>query len=1018
MVTRLKANLQLWVTLCAPILVSFFPQTVGSEVPPERSQLLERSWTVGSESRWQMIRAMLQTRDGYLWIGTNRGLIRFDGVRFTDFLAAKTPGVSEGGTAVHAMWEDSRGGVWAGTDAGVTHYDGARFSTLTTQDGLPSNAIIRIDGDETGAVWIYTRKGVCRWKGGALETVHPERDKGSGSPLITDFPSDGPDILLLGLWRARGSGLERFAYGHWREFPLPYEGKHHEYFEVRSIWEDSLRRVWYSLVSEPTTYYEVTDANSLLTYHGLPANSFVSFQDRDGFLWISDHQAHTARWREGVLYPVPSLRTPYLTHVIQRADGGLWAGTVHTKLFLFRPRPFTAITTPGAPEVGPVLFRRHDGTVWAASTHLVRLNGNQVTTVAYMGDSTRLGRATALAEDHYGNLLLGDRFGVGVRTLLGRKIVASPLYSSVTGFVQAILLDSNGDVWFGTTTGLFHASAGRIQPATNGLPGTAVTALMETAPGQLWAGTDKGPVLLSHGKVQPFPPTSIWQSGAVSSLTRDAEGRIWIGTFNHGLVRYMDGAFRAFDHSDGLPTNEIYGVDAVDPHYLWLRSDSGLIRIGKQSLLQEPKRGNPELEILQFDEEDGLSSMEMTPSGNQGSFHLPDGTTWFASLGGIASLPPGEAGEAISRPHAAVEEHVIDSSDLLPSAPGGIVMKPNQTYLEIRYTALGSSRPEHAKFRYQMLGLDDTWVPVQNRRAAFYTHLPPGNYIFQVQAADQDEGEWRQPAAQITVKVLTPFYKTWWMKSLAVLALVSAITIALEVRRRQMVETQRVRQAFTHRLISSQESERKRIAHELHDGLGQHLALIRTLALLPAKLRTARQADEPSQSADSFSSIAEQAAVAIREVETICYGLRPYQLDRLGLTKAVRALVRQVEEGDTLLVRSSVDDMDGFFPRELEITFYRILQEGISNILKHSEATEAEIVVTCDGTKLQLSICDNGRGFSVSARQGASGSLGLVGIAERAEVLGGQATIESSEQAGTRIVVEVTRSRPASDTQL
>ena len=331
-----NAKLRFWAAVCLSILASLDARTAGAEGRFERSQLLEHSWTVGNDSRWHVICALLQTRDGYLWIGTDRGVTRFDGVRFTDFLAAKTPGMSQGRTAVQAMWEDSRGGVWVGTNAGVTRYDGARFSTLTTREGLPSNAVMRIDGDETGAVWIYTRKGICRWKDGALETVHPERDNGSPHPLITDFPSDGPDILRLGLWRRYGAfGLERFAFGRWREFPLPYQGKRHEYLEVRSIWEDSLSRVWYSLVSEPTTYYEVTSANSLLIHRGLPAESFIFFQDRDGFLWLSDHQAHTARWKEGVLYPVPSFRTPYLTHMIQRADGGLWAGTFYTKLFFF-----------------------------------------------------------------------------------------------------------------------------------------------------------------------------------------------------------------------------------------------------------------------------------------------------------------------------------------------------------------------------------------------------------------------------------------------------------------------------------------------------------------------------------------------------------------------------------------------------------------------------------------------------------------------------------------------------------
>jgi signal transduction histidine kinase len=281
-----------------------------------------------------------------------------------------------------------------------------------------------------------------------------------------------------------------------------------------------------------------------------------------------------------------------------------------------------------------------------------------------------------------------------------------------------------------------------------------------------------------------------------------------------------------------------------------------------------------------------------------------------------------------------------------------------------------------------------------------------------VQAADQDEDSWSSPVASIALSVLTPFYRTWWMKMSAALVLLAAAASALGLRRRRIMEAQRLRQAFTHRLIASQESERKRIAHELHDGLGQHLALIRTLALLPAQIRTSQPHQRPAEEADADSliRIADQAAIAIHEVEAISYGLRPYQLDRLGLTKAVRSLIRQLEEGNALLVRSSVDDIDGFFPRELEISFYRIVQEGIGNILKHSEASEAEICVSSDGTHLRLSMADNGRGFSPAQRESGSGAgLGLIGIAERAEVLGGRAVIESSERAGTRIIVEVSK---------
>jgi signal transduction histidine kinase len=416
-----------------------------------------------------------------------------------------------------------------------------------------------------------------------------------------------------------------------------------------------------------------------------------------------------------------------------------------------------------------------------------------------------------------------------------------------------------------------------------------------------------------------------------------------------------------------------------------------------------------ELKIAQFDETDGLPSTGMGYGGNQGILRFPDGHMWVSSMGGIGDVNPAALEQAPSHPHAVIEEHAIDASGLRSSSASGIVMRPNESSLEIRYTALGSLRPEHVKFRYQLESIDNGWIPAAQRREAFYAHLPPGGYTFRVQAADQDEDAWSSPVASIALSVLTPFYRTWWMKMSVALVVLAVTAGALGMRRRRIMEAQRLRRAFTHRLIASQESERKRIAHELHDGLGQHLALIRTLALLPAQIRTSQPHQRPAEEADADSliRIADQAAIAIHEVEAISYGLRPYQLDRLGLTKAVRSLIRQLEEGNALLVRSSVDDIDGFFPRELEISFYRIVQEGIGSILKHAEASEAEIRVSNDGTLLRLSIEDNGRGFSPAQREGAGGGLGLIGITERAEALGGRAAIESSEGAGTRIIVEV-----------
>jgi signal transduction histidine kinase len=300
-------------------------------------------------------------------------------------------------------------------------------------------------------------------------------------------------------------------------------------------------------------------------------------------------------------------------------------------------------------------------------------------------------------------------------------------------------------------------------------------------------------------------------------------------------------------------------------------------------------------------------------------------------------------------------------------------------------------------------GFDTDWVFAGNRRVAYYTHLPPGQFTFEVEAADDDADFSAASRAEAMLQVLTPFYRSWWFRTFVSGLLIVAVFVILEARRRLERARSRMRQAFTHRLITTQEGERKRIAHELHDSLGQHLVLIRTLAMLPV-------APAITPAGDHLFKIADQAAVAIDELQAISYNLRPYQLDRLGLTKAVMSLVRDVEASHSLKARHTIEDVDGFFPKDLEINFYRIVQEALNNVLKHSRATEVAVKITRTDDHVQMMVSDNGRGFSHASQTSHSAGLGLIGIQERAEALGGYAVIESSRGAGTKILVEVKNS--------
>jgi signal transduction histidine kinase len=331
-----------------------------------------------------------------------------------------------------------------------------------------------------------------------------------------------------------------------------------------------------------------------------------------------------------------------------------------------------------------------------------------------------------------------------------------------------------------------------------------------------------------------------------------------------------------------------------------------------------------------------------------------------------------------------------------------VEIKPGQQNLEIYYAGLAFSRPEQVKFKYQLLGFDRDWVDAGTRRTAYYPQLPPRSYTFKV-AADNGYGVWNMEGPSLSVIVLPPFYQTWWFVTLASLTVAGLMALIWRQRVAQLQRAHAAQQAFSRQLIASQESERKRIAAELHDSLGQRLVIIKNLALI---LLNGSATDGAREQIDEISS---EASQALGEVREISYNLRPHQLDRLGLTKAVEALVKKAAAASPIAFTAEIADIDGVFPKESEINFYRVAQESVSNVVKHSAATEASVIVRREDGRIALTVRDNGKGFAPDTPQPepVSGGFGLVGISERATLLGGHAAIHSAPGRGTTIDISI-----------
>ena len=408
---------------------------------------------------------------------------------------------------------------------------------------------------------------------------------------------------------------------------------------------------------------------------------------------------------------------------------------------------------------------------------------------------------------------------------------------------------------------------------------------------------------------------------------------------------------------------------------------------------------------ISYGKVDGLLSRDCNGGRQPSGAKTADGKLLFTTLGGVAVVNPEAAPLNSLPPPVQIQTVKIDNAEA--DARSEIRVLPGQANLEIDYIGLSFIKPEQMRFRYKLIGQDQDWIEAGSRRTANYSYLPSGSYTFNVIAANSD-GVWNQVGANLRIVVVPPFYRTWWFLGLMAVSLAGLVMLIYRLRVSQLRKEHSVKEAFSRqllesqedfsrRLIESQEAERKRIAAELHDGLGQSLVIIKNRAL-----HSLTEPEDHDRAIEQIEEIADAAGHAILEAREIAYNLRPFHIDRLGLTAALAAMIKRAGN-NSLHFTTELDSIDGLLTPEQEINFYRIVQECLNNILKHSEASTADVAIKRREQMIDLTIQDNGRGFTLGVRQeSTNGSgFGLLGLAERARILGGALTINSAPGKGT-----------------
>jgi signal transduction histidine kinase/ligand-binding sensor domain-containing protein len=967
------------------------------------AQFIIDSWTTENGLPQNSVLSIQQTPDGYLWFTSFDGLVRFDGVRFTVFNKANAPGLTS--NRFVRLLAEKDGSLWAMTESdGIARYLGGHFQTLTTAVGLPSNIVNRVQRDIDGSLLLETHTATAHLRNGQIAADPP-----------VDYHQRKTYISPTGArWEIDHTGLRRTKDSREERFPLPFKVTPESDFNGVQMEEAPGGSLW---LTAPGFLYRLNAATytAYTSKDGLP-QSFISAitHDREGGIWLATEHDGACRFANHAFTcytTAEGLTSNDVNCVFQDREGTIWVGTADRGLNRLTHRVVTSLSIAAGLRDKNVytLFedRAHD--VWVGSQGgLAQIRSGRLVQSFDRFHGLLYQNVQGLYQDRAGRLWIGGNGGVmyyanGRFTDFTEKLKLRPRIDSCWFIYE----DVAGALWFGTDAGLLRYQNGKVRHYTvaDGLPGNDVRAVQEDRNGVLWLGTYAGLARWDGAQFTAWIERDGLASNHIRALYEDDRGTLWIGTYDGGLSRFRDGIFTTITTATGLFSDGVFHILEDGRGNFWMSSNQGIYCVKRTQLEDVAARRIGAVISTAFGKSDGMLNAECNGGGQTAGVKTHDGNLLFPTQDGIAVIDPAAVPYNPLPPAVVIESGSLEGRPV--SIAEGLKLQPNKGDLEIRYTGLSLIKPEQVRFRYKLEKLDAQWVEAGTRRSAFYPYLPPGKYTFHVIAANSDL-VWSKQDAVLAIQVLPPFYRTWWFLSLGLLMTMAAAWLAWRVRIEQLEQAHATQLAFSSQLIESQEAERKRMAGELHDSLGQHLLVIKNRAAIGARVARAQNhasAPKPNQVIEQFDEITTSASQAIDEVRQIAYNLRPLNLERLGVTSVIEELVEKVASASGIQFSADIAPIDGSLSSDGAINLYRIIQESVNNIVKHSQATKANVEIWLEAGEIYVTVSDNGRGFSPDTlvRRG----LGLTSITERVRILGGIHSVASTPERGTTLTIRI-----------
>ena len=970
-----------------------------------------RSWQREQGMPRGPLRTLAQTPDGYLWIGSDEGLSRFDGVQFTP--VAFTSGRPFG--SVRALFTDSRGALWIGSASnGLVRYEKGRFSTMTRDRSPIGEPITAFAEDERQQLWVGSEAGVAICKDGHLDSLPGSNlalegktitalSKGTNGTMwaavagkgvfqfkdgkwiqLVDASMDAllqdPHCLLVDkqkrLWIGAGNDFLLCGDGEqWRRYRVPH---HSLRSYVTTLAEELDGTIWAGSAGEGLFEVKAGQLAAVNAGDGIADNMIMALEvDNEGKLWVSTESGLNRLERKGVFVFSQSEGLGYgaVRGLAEVAPGVIWVMKPNDGLYRWEGGKFNRLTAAGLlprdPAIGAMLIAR-DHSCWVACREgLLHFKDPQ-----------------AVADE-------------------------SRLFALANVNIISLAEDAEGNIWAGTREGqMWKLTAGKWIRQFNFVQPKAITSILPCADGSIWTGTDGGGLYRQKdGRWSHLDKHSGLASDSIRALYSGSRNALWVGTMN-GLSRWRDGKFVTFTSREGLPDDSIFQITEDDAGRLWLGTSRGIVCVSEHDFEELAAGRTTMLYPRIYGKTDGLLSEECVSGFFPAGLKTKSGLVWFSTLKGAVAVDPGHLPAVAPPPIASLEEVLVDGKSIsgfdgLNSRADGdegegvsrLRIPPGRHNVEFQYGGPSFDAPEQTHFRYQLEGLDVGWFDAGPRRTAPYNYVPPGKYRFRV-VAGNSEGEWNPVGAGIDLVVARHFWQAWWVITLGGMGILAAVGGGARFVEKRKLQRRLIRLEQERAL----ERERTRIAQDLHDEMGAKLCRISFLSE-----HAKRGASKPGEIQNQIASISDAARDVLHSLDEIVWAVNP-QNDTL---EHVASYLGQYAQDYFQLTGIECEvDLPAQLPvhpvsSQVRHHLFLSVHEAFTNILKHSGATRSKLAISCNHSEFTIRVEDNGSGINGSLSKSAEDISvpgdGLANMRQRMADIGGDCRIESEVAHGTRV---------------